>query len=348
MPAWSADDRVRLRAIKDELDTVRLGGGDAIPIVLDQVRELLETDSVVIVCPVMRSDGWQLERSDSCGFAVGDGFARRFRKFLDDAPERYAWYDAVRPEPRQRNVVVEAISQIPPGELETSRIYREVLAPLGLQRHKQLRALVCDGPSLLGWFGAFHTGEVSARQHRVLQRIVPWMRRRLTLERCLAGAPRAFAALEAALAHIGAPAFVVDDRGTVFETNEAGRALLDQRPTEVGASLRATIAGRPSPLRFQATSLRDRGARDAWLAILRTGSTDERIAACVATAATRWSLTRRQAEILGHVVAGMATATIAAVLGIGSRAVELQITQIFDRGGVENRASLVASVLLGD
>ena len=31
------------------------------------------------------------------------------------------------------------------------------MVPLGLQRHKQLRVLVCDGPALLAWVGAFHS-----------------------------------------------------------------------------------------------------------------------------------------------------------------------------------------------
>jgi hypothetical protein len=39
--------------------------------------------------------------------------------------------------------VLEAIERSPPGEYEASRIYREVMVPLRLERHRQLRVLLC-------------------------------------------------------------------------------------------------------------------------------------------------------------------------------------------------------------
>jgi DNA-binding NarL/FixJ family response regulator len=63
---------------------------------------------------------------------------------------------------------------------------------------------------------------------------------------------------------------------------------------------------------------------------------------------TRWQLTPRQGEVLGLVSRGLANATIAAALGCGDRAVELHLTALFDRAGVESRAALVARVLTQD
>jgi DNA-binding CsgD family transcriptional regulator len=345
MGTLSSGDRARLGDIRHELETVRLDGRSVMRDVLGGIRELVATDAIVNFCPVERVHGWDLERFDHDGFSVAAGFARRFSRFLDDAPRRFAWYDAVSPEPEQRNVVLEAIERIPPGELERSRMYREVLHPLGLERHRQLRALMCEGPSLLAWFGAIHDGPVEARQYDVLRALVAPLSRRLALERRLADAPLAIAALASALDHLGAPAFVVDRRARIRQTNAAGRALLDQRRADVVASLDAAIQGRPAPLAFEVTAVGERGAPAGWIAVLEPASADARVAASVAAAASRWRLTRRQTEVLGHVVDGRANAHIAATLGVSRRAVELQVTAIFQRAGVENRAALVAAAL---
>jgi DNA-binding CsgD family transcriptional regulator len=61
----------------------------------------------------------------------------------------------------------------------------------------------------------------------------------------------------------------------------------------------------------------------------------------------RWGLTPRQREVLGRVAGGDATGTIAAALGISERAIEMHLTALFDRVGVDSRAALVARVLLG-
>jgi len=348
MARLAARDRGRLAAIRDELNTIRLDRRNVMEVVLGEIRELIGTDGVVAVCPVERIHGWDLERFDHDRFVAATGFARLFTRFLDDAPRRYAWYDAVRPEPEQRNVVVEAIGRIPEGEYERSRIYAEVFQPLGLERHRQLRALVCDGPSLLAWFGVFHDGPVEDRHREILRRLVAPVRRRFTLERRLAAGSMAASALEAALDRLGAPAYVVDGRARVCHANAAGRALLDQRGAEVAVELAAAVHDRAGSRAFDVTPLRERGTPRRWLAIARSGSPDARAATAVSAAARRWGLTARQTEVLGHVVDGKANAFIAATLGVGARAVELHVSAILDRVGVDNRAALVAAVLLGE
>ena len=334
-----------VREISAELDTLRLGQSSVIATVLPAMRELLAAESMLVLCPVERLSGWDIERFEHDHFPADSGFRRRFLRFFDTAPRRYAWYDATRPEPKQRNRVIDAIGIIPPGEYEASRIYAEVMKPTGVHRHRQPRVLVCDGPSLLAWFGAFHSQPFDARQNRLLAALVPAMQRRLRIERQLRVADRRRAILQHALEQLGAPSFVVDARGRVLVASRAGRALYDARPREIATALRDALAGRANATAFEVTPVADAGVPPCWLAIARADSTDARLASAVAKAAARWSLTPRQREVLEGIVRGTANATIAAELGISARAVELHVTALFDRAGVSSRAALVAAVL---
>lgn len=337
-------DRARVREISDELDTVRLDGTCGIAAVLPAMRQLLAAESLLVLSPVERAMGWDIERFDHDNFPANADFKRRFIRFFDTAPSRFAWYDATRPEPEQRNRVIEAIGKIPPGEYEASRIYAEVMRPAGLHRHRQPRVLVCDGASMLAWFGAFHPEPFDVRQNRLLAAWVRPMQRRLRIERQLQGAGRARAILEHALDQLGAPAFVIDERGRVLEASGSGRALFDMRQTEISGALRDALAGRPNALGFELTAVADVSTPACWLAIARAGSADARLASAIARATARWSLTARQREVLELLVRGTANATIAAELAIAERTVELHVTALFDRAGVDSRAALVAAV----
>lgn len=345
MPRLSRHDAASVRAIGAELDTIHVDGPPVLDVVMPELRGLLGTESVLAYKVSERATGWQVDIFHHDGFRRAAEFGRRLLAFLATAPARFAWYNAVRPEPGQRNRVLEAVGRIPPGQYETSPLYRDVMAPLGLERHTQLRVLVCDGPALLAWVGTFHPGPVRPGQHRLLAAVVPALRRRLTIEQRLHSAPRTQVALEAALDHIAAPTFVVDHRGGVHETNAAARALLSTRYATVIYSLRDAVARRPSELTFELTPLRENGSCVAFLAVLSADTLSERIAGRVMTSAARWSLTPRQHQVIELVAQGMANATIAATLGIGERAVELHVSAILDRAGVESRAALIARIL---
>lgn len=51
--------------------------------------------------------------------------------------------------------------------------------------HAQLRVLVCEGPSLLAWVGAFRHEPFTTRERWLLDQLVTPLRDRLTLERRL-------------------------------------------------------------------------------------------------------------------------------------------------------------------
>ena len=349
MAELSGGDRRVVREIAEELATVRLDRpGSAIASILPAARRALECESLLVLSPLERVTGWDIERFDHDNFPDGAEFRDRFLRFFETAPRRYAWYDASRPEPEQRNRVIEAISMIPPAELEASRIYREVIEPTGLHRHRQPRVLVCDGPSLLGWFGSFHPVPFDARQNRILSALVTPMQARMRVERQLAHTSRVRAVLDHALEQIGAPAFVLGATGKILEASTSALALFATRRRELLAAIADALAGRPQVhpgLPLELTRIAEPGTPTCYLAIVRCGSSDARIASAVLAASKRWALTPRQRQVLELVVRGIATPTIAAQLRVSARAIELHLTALFARANVDNRSALISAVL---
>lgn len=333
-----------LRELASELAVLR-PGHDTVNGVLPEIRRLLGTETLVVLSPVLRGSTWELERLHLVGFARPQQFADTVLRFFREAPRRYAWYDAVRPESAQRNRVIEAHQLINPGELERSAIYERWLYPERLHTHRQPRVLLCDGPVLLAWFGAFHSGPVEPRHRALMQCLIEPLRRRLAVERQVDTCGRDAAVLAVVLGHLGAAAWTVDAAGRIHECNGAGRALLDTRGDDVRASLTAAIAGRPSALAIELMRVEVTGMPDTWLAISRE-QRDARIDACVAAASVRWHLSRRQREVLSEVVHGRANVTIALSFGITERAVEQHVSAILERADISNRCALVAAVLL--
>lgn len=119
-----------------------------------------------------------------------------------------------------------------------------------------------------------------------------------------------------------------------------------QRRTDVLESLYAAVNVQRGTIAFELIPIRERGRAPYHIAILRP-DTDVQIVDRARTAAARWVLTPRQTEVLELVSRGLATATVAAILGVSERAVELHVTAIFDRVGVDSRAALINRVLAG-
>ncbi len=341
-------DRRILRDVTESLATIRIGEErSAIDDVFPVVRQLVRTDSLVMTSPVERLEGGlTIARYHACGDVDRARLFDRFSAFFETAPARYAWYDATRPEPEQRNVVLDALDLMGAEELQESKIYRDVLKPTGLHRSRQPRVLLCEGPSLLAWFGAFHSGKDTRDVLSRLKVVAPHIGRRLRVDRQLERAPRSFAALEACLGQLGSPAFVVGANGAVIETNAAGRAVLDSSPA-TRQDIAEAIRGRPTRVAVQITRLAESGANAMWLAVVHEQTIEGRIAAAIAHAAERWELTTRQQAVLCGLVRGLANVTIAAELKVSVRAVEQHVTHLLDRAGLDSRAALVAQVLLG-
>jgi DNA-binding CsgD family transcriptional regulator len=164
----------------------------------------------------------------------------------------------------------------------------------------------------------------------------------------LAEIPRVLAALDAALAAIRVPAFILDTSGEILRSNVGlgGRPAIDLKKAE--RSLAATVSNRSShpssDLSWDLTPLSASGALIGFLAVLRPSPAPLDDEAALSAAQLRWKLTPRQTDVLRLVVRGLTNLSIAEVLVIGRGTVEFHISAIFDKAGVDNRATLIARV----
>lgn len=145
--------------------------------------------------------------------------------------------------------------------------------------------------------------------------------------------------LAAVLEQLDVPTWIARQDGGVWTANSRGQAWLARDPFLLAAELRAAIAGDAAAARrFTVTPL----AIDAWFLVSAAASADAR---CIERARAQYKLTRRQRDVLELVVVGATNRTIGEILGITERTVEVHLTAIYERAGVENRATLVARVL---
>lgn len=336
----------RVEAIASELELFRIESPSAITALLPDIRELIGLESIACICPVERASGWGVERFDIDNFVNGTRFRQLTLAFLSAAPHRYGFFDPDAPEVEQQNVPLELSDLIPDGERTKSRGFTEVLRPLHLDQHHVVRALVCDETSLLAWFGGFQPLSSTEEQRALMRLLVPALRRRLLIERRMSAAPLMAAALAATLEQISCPAFVVNAAGRIFEANTAGQALLATNRNDVSSSLHAALSNQPGAIAMELTPLKERGVVDHWLAVVSVGTSDVTLTRAVARAVVRFKLTPRQREVLVLVLQGRSNTSIASTLGISERAVEQHVSTMFDRAAVDNRAALVARVLL--
>jgi DNA-binding NarL/FixJ family response regulator len=253
----------------------------------------------------------------------------------------------VRPEPAQRNraidigTIVRLAGLQTPEDIPAYRFYQRT----GLDKLDQIRVLVCDGPSLHALVTTFRLAPFTDLERRTLQRLVPSLRRRLTLERALAASASNRVLLLAALGAIPVPAFVTDAVGRVLEVNAAGQRWLEQEGRAGREALRDATKRREHP-RFQVTPVVAAGTPPRRLLVSRAGS-DATAQVRSAQASARWCLTQRQSEVVALVVEGLPTRTMAAVLAVSERTIEAHLTAIFERAQVESRAELAAAVWRG-
>lgn len=143
---------------------------------------------------------------------------------------------------------------------------------------------------------------------------------------------------------IGAAAFILGRQGEIRETNAAGAALMDHDRARWLEAIRAAVLRRPpGATSVEITPLRGTGEPHGTLAIVRTPAAST--TAKVIRASERWGLTPRQAQVLERLARGLSNRTLAADLGVAERTVEAHLTAIFDKVGLDTRASLLARVL---
>jgi DNA-binding CsgD family transcriptional regulator len=319
------------------LATFDVEGKGGISDLMPRIRELFATEIACVYSVAGGDSGWELSRYHANGFPAS--FQRRFGEFLASAPRRFGVYDPGCPEPMQRNRVIESTRLAARSGQQLA--LRRVFEPAGLGDHGHLRVLLCEGPSLLGWFGMLSRDPFTARQRTALRALARPMHKRLLTERRLERGQLASAAMDALLDAVAVPAFIIDDRATIRELNTAARSVLDSRGHEIRAALADALAHRPTTPHIELTRLHERGIATYWLALVEV----DRAVACVAAATRRFGLTAREAEVLLWVARGASNQRIAIELACSERNVEAHLARIFGKTDVPSRTALVARVL---
>jgi DNA-binding CsgD family transcriptional regulator len=312
------------------LHALDLDGPSAVHAALPMLREAFHLDYRLSY----RLGPAEAEGHDGVDFFVESGasFEQAFRRGA--ARRMTLRYDPALPEPAQRNRVFVwsfAQARFPPP---LARRFHEV----GLAGAHQMRALLCEGATLLAWFGGLRFERPSASEARLFARLIAPMRRRLALELRLGDAALWKTGLAAALEALPAPAFIASAHGAVRHANPLGIDALERAPSAVAARLRAAIAGAHPEL--EVTPLKGRGLPRHFLVIERRHPRDT--AERVARARVDLRLTPREAEVLGLLASGEPTRAIADRLGCAMRTVEAHATAIFRKAKVGSRAALLA------
>lgn len=344
-------------------------GAESLPTVLGVLKEALQAERAVAYGVEVGPERYHVSYAHCTGFPMsGAAVSAALEDSMPGRDYPWGWYDPARPDPAQRNralhfrsLVESEAQQMPlhdtPAEEVGRRLgvkeeelgqvrervnarFRVMFRQLGVEHMAWLRALVCEGPALLGWVGLARAEPFNEREQRLLQSLTPTLQRRLVLETRMREAGLMSAALEVALEALGRAAWVVSASGRVVHANSAGRARLDKGEPDLAETLKRSASGLPGASPLTVTPLRTQGLPSHYLAI-DTG-TPSNAAVRLQALAARWSLTARETEVLSHLVQGTTNKGIAAKLGCAERTVEVHVTHLLGKAQVESRSALIA------
>jgi DNA-binding CsgD family transcriptional regulator len=328
-------DVARIRAIRSQLETIHFGR-PILEDVLPAIGELINTEKTIAFSLAPKANHLEPDAFLGAGFDI-PGVREGMRVLMREDPVGWTAYNAFRPEPEQRNVAIDCARRFGWGGLCALPVYRRVLLRHQLKDHDQLRVLVCEGKTLLAFVGGWRHDELfSDYERQLLQAVTPALQQRLRLERQMRDASATEAALEAALDAIPGDVYVLDARARVQHANAAGRRQLDAARRDTTESLCRAL--REPEASFQVTRFGAGGAL-----VVRRGS--DRREARVEAARVRFSLTRRQTEVLGELAKGRSNAEIAAELRCSPATVEVHLRTLFAKLDCDSRAGLLARLL---
>ena len=308
---------------------------------LDALRELIDTDKVLLYSLEHRpgSDDFCVARAATAN-VKGAAWREGFDDYLAGRAAGWGPYDALSPEPRQRDRVLDS-KQI--GALTRGRnraVEDIVLERLGALGNDMMRVLVCDGPSLLACVAIVQPQSFTPRQRELFELVVPAFRRRLKFERLVSNTALARGCVSVALEHASGPAWLLGPGGRVEHANAAARSQLDSDRTTTLATLDRCLAG-AAEARFSVTPLRT-GAGGVGHVVVETLARTPPPG--VPSAAARLGLTPAQTRVLERVARGSSNATIAAELKVAERTVEAHVTAILGKAHVPSRAALIVQI----
>lgn len=340
------------------MSVVDLDGPGALARIAEEVRKLLAADAALALVTQCEEVGSSLE-----GFAIdGMGAAQQhaLRGGLDAWIRRssgaWAFFDPRSPEPSQRNRALDvgtwremaenripsllARSQLSAAErdrrVDSVRSARSWFAQWGTTDAHQLRALVCEGPSLLAWVGVMHLEPLGPHARRRLQAVIPSLERRLSIEARLR-LPSVLLA-SAILEELGSPAYVLDAKDRVVAINTAGRARRERQGRGHTAALADARRGNGDD-RYLVSELASRGVPGHALMIEKG---EARQIGSLSIVAERFGLTPREAEVASWLVRGATNRAIAVSLRCAERTVETHVSRILTKSECTSRSAFTA------
>lgn len=331
------EDEALLRDVTEHVKRVDVGRVPALMAIIEPLRTLMRAHHSLCYGVGLSPDAANGVRCEFAYSQLPDTLRADIDVSFAESPvESWAKYNLRSPEPDQRNRPRAFASH----ELPSTGAYK-LLRTLRLDT-AQARVLLCDGPSLLAWIGAFRDDDYTDRELWILKQLVVPLRDRLTVERRLELERTSARTLELALEHIAAAVFVLGATGKVLHANTAARWLIAHEGNSLSARLVRAVRGEDPGFEVHATGPTH---RPQYLAVHKPPPGQ----ACARTSAAsaRWRLTRRQHDVFSCIVRGHSNARISAELGISERTVEVHITAILDRAQCGSRAELIAAVLNG-
>ncbi|HVK83790.1 MAG TPA: LuxR C-terminal-related transcriptional regulator, partial [Kofleriaceae bacterium] len=145
------------------------------------------------------------------------------------------------------------------------------------------------------------------------------------------------ALVETILERIERAAFVVDREGRIAHTNRHGITALED--THTAEAVRAAGRTHTSP-RYDVVAVSTPGVPSMSLIVDRECGEHT-------CAVSRFGLTKRQADVAGVLCMGASNREIGEQLQISERTVEVHLSAIYERLGVEQRAAAIACLLQG-
>jgi DNA-binding NarL/FixJ family response regulator len=366
MARFSNKSGALLKSLSAELGTISTGGPPFFETLLPQLRELLGLDVTMFYDLRKAEKGFNVDRLAGDQLTVStQQVVTAFDALLSASAGRWGVFEPTRPEPQQRNLsqvhpplALSSTKTTAPAWLNTYGLSSEEktnYVTAGLERMSllyrqmevhglwQLRVLVCEQDSMLAWVGGFSEEEPGDDARRLLNSLVPALRRRLVLERTLDRGPMVDATIAATMEAIPGSAFLASANGHILQANAAAKSQLDREPAATGRSIVEALRKGAGRDLFDVTPVTAAGRKPIYLLVGRMpASLEARLAIC----SGRWELTKRQAQVLALVVRGDANRTIAARLNCGDRAIELHVAALLVRAGVESRSALIAKFFM--
>jgi DNA-binding CsgD family transcriptional regulator len=355
------DTNRQLEELTAFLEVIRQEEPEALPRVIRQLNELLGAKKALAFGVRVEDGRASLAFAHAAGDFPGADLALEFNALLAAGTARLL-FNPAKPEANQRNVplalppLAQTFSNgvmvrrarrgrrihLRPAGGHDSPAHRtqteQLLRAAGVHDDFVLRALICDGSTLLAWVGVFQPTEPTEEQREIFSAVIPALQKRLKMERLVGNIAFNAAALDMVLDKLSARAFLITANGAIVRANSAGREVAHAQTVE--RFLQDSLASPGPQAPYDLTRLSWAGVPDHFLAVERPGLREH--ANRLDKAVRKWSLRKQGAKVLSRLVQGDPNKAIAAKLGCAESTIELHITQILRQAGVDSRGALIA------